>query len=59
MQKYKYIYQTKYTEAVVLNSTRILLWFEISKMLIALQYKKRKFIVLFYLFYFSAHFRCL
>jgi len=53
MQKYKYIYQTKYTEAVVLNSTRILLWFETSKMLIALQYKKKKIycVILFILLF--------
>jgi len=38
--KYKYIFQIKYTEAILSNSTRKLLWFEISKMLI-------KFIVLF------------
>jgi len=42
--KYKYIFQTKYTEAIFTNSTRKLLWFEISKMLIAV---KNKFIVLF------------
>jgi len=30
-----YIFQIKYTEAVLPNSTRKLLWFEITKMLIA------------------------
>jgi len=35
MLKYKYIFQIKYTEAILSNSTRQLLWFEISKMLIA------------------------
>jgi len=35
MQKYQYIFQTKYTEAILSNSTRKLLWFEITKMLIA------------------------
>ena len=35
MLKYKYIFQKKYTEAILSNSTRKLLWFEISKMLIA------------------------
>jgi len=34
--KYKYIFQIKYTEAILSNSTpRKLLWVEISKMLIA------------------------
>ena len=37
-------FQVKYTEAILSNSTRKLLWFEITKMLIAL---KNKFIVLF------------
>jgi len=35
MLKYKYIFQIKYTEAILSNSTRTLLWFKISKMLIA------------------------
>jgi len=35
MLKYKYIFQIKYTEAILSNSTRKLLWFEISKMVIA------------------------
>jgi len=36
MLKYKYIFQKiKYTEAILSNSTRKSLWFEISKMLIA------------------------
>jgi len=34
-QKYEYIFQIKYTEAILSNSTRKLLWFEITKMLIA------------------------
>jgi len=33
--KYAYICQIKYTEAILSNNTRKLLWFEISKMLIA------------------------
>jgi len=37
-------FQVKYTEAILSNSTRKLLWFEITKMLIAV---KNKFIVLF------------
>jgi len=32
---YKYIFPIKYTEAILSNSTPKLLWFEISKMLIA------------------------
>jgi len=40
--KYKYIFQIKYTEATLLNSTRKLLWFEITKMLTGL---KNTFIV--------------
>jgi len=35
--KYKYIIQIKHTEAILSNSTRELLWFEISKMLIAVK----------------------
>jgi len=32
---YKYIFQIKYTKAILSNSTRKLLWFKITKMLIA------------------------
>ena len=35
MPKYKYIFQIKYTEAILSNCTRKLLWVEISKMLVA------------------------
>jgi len=35
MLRYKYIFQIAYTEAILLNSTRKQLWFEISKILIA------------------------
>jgi len=35
MLKYKYIFQIKYTEAILSKRTRKLLWFEIFKMLIA------------------------
>jgi len=45
MLKYLYIFQIKYTEAILSNSTRKLLRFDISKMPIAV--KKNKFIVLF------------
>jgi len=41
--KNKYIFQIKYKEAILSNSTRKLLWFEITKMLIAVY----KFIVSF------------
>jgi len=37
MLKYKYIFQIKYTEVILSNSTRKLLWFEITKMLIVVQ----------------------
>ena len=33
MLKYKYIFQIKYTEAVLSNSTRKVLWFEITKLM--------------------------
>ena len=39
MLKYNYIFQIKYTEAILSNSTRKLLWFEITKMLIAFSKK--------------------
>jgi len=39
MLKYKYIFQIKYTETILLNSTRKLLWFEINEMLLAV-YRK-------------------
>jgi len=44
MLKYEYIFQIKCTEAILSNSSRKLLWFEITEMLIAV---KNKFIVLF------------
>ena len=49
MLKYKYIFQIKYTEAVSSNNTPKLLWFEISKMLIAVQENKFSvsFIIIF------------
>jgi len=43
MLKYKHIFEIKYTEAILSNSTRKPLWFEVTK----LQFKKNKFIVLF------------
>jgi len=33
MLKYKFIFQIKYTEAILSNITRKLLWFEITKMI--------------------------
>ena len=33
MLRYKYIFQIKYTEAILSNTTQKLLWFEIIKML--------------------------
>ena len=49
MLKYKYIFQIKYTEAILSNSTRQLLWFEITKVLIASLRKKIivSFIIIF------------
>jgi len=47
MLKYEYIFQIKYTAAILFNSTRKLLWFEVTKMLIAvlrnmkLSYRRR------------------
>jgi len=49
MLKYKYIFQIKYTKAILSNNTRKLLWFEITKMLIAVF--KNKFIVSFIIFF--------
>jgi len=43
--KYWYIFQIEYTEAILSNSTREMLWFEITKMLIAVL--EKKFIVSF------------
>jgi len=43
--KYRYIFQIRHTEAILSNSTQKLLWFEITKMLIAV---KNEFIVLFF-----------
>jgi len=34
--QYEYIFEIKYTEVILSNSTRKLLWFEITKMLIAI-----------------------
>jgi len=47
--KYRYIFQIKYAEAILSNSTRKLLWFEITKMLITV-YKNKSivsFIIIF------------
>jgi len=37
MPKYKYIFQIKYTKAILSNSTWKLLWFELTKMLISVK----------------------
>jgi len=37
MLKYQYIFPIKYTEALLSNSNRKLLWFEITEMLIAVK----------------------
>jgi len=49
-----YFFQIKYTETILSNNTRKLLWFEIAKMLIAVKEK-----ILCHLLQFSAHFRSL
>jgi len=43
--QYKYIFQMNYTEAILSNSTGKLLWFEVTKVLMAVS--KNKFIVSF------------
>jgi len=50
-------FQIKYTEAILSNSTRKLLWFEITKMLIAVS--RNKFIVSFIIIYATLSFRSL
>jgi len=47
--KNKYTFQIKYTEAILSISTRKLLWFEITKMLIAV--KKQIYCVIYYNFW--------
>ena len=37
--KYKYIFEIKYSEAILSNGTRKLLWFKATKMLIAVKKK--------------------
>ena len=53
--KYKYIFQIKYTEAILSNSSRKLLWFEISKML--MYTLKNKLIVSFIIIFGTLSFR--
>jgi len=50
-----YFFQIKYTEAILLNSTRTLLWFENTKLVIAVKEKK----LLCHLLHFPAYFRSL
>jgi len=45
MLKYKFISQIKYTEAILSNNTRKLLWFQITKLVIAVI--KNRFIASF------------
>jgi len=47
MLKYKHNFQIKYTEAILSNNNRKLLWFEITKMLLAVI--KGKFIIVSFL----------
>jgi len=54
MLKYKYIFQKKYTEAILSNRIRKLLWFEITKVLIAV---KNKYIVSFTIIFGTLSFR--
>ena len=55
MLKYKRILQIKYTEAILSNSARKLLWFEITKMLIAVL--KNKLIMSFIIIFGTLSFR--
>jgi len=50
MLKYKYIFPIKYTEAILSDSTRKLLWFEITKMWIAVLKNKLNLLVYYYNF---------
>jgi len=54
MLKYKYIFQIKYTEAILSNRIRKLLWFEITKVLIAV---KNKYVVSFTIIFGTLSFR--
>jgi len=47
MLNYRYIFEIKYTETILLNSTWKLLWFEITKMLNAVLEKN---VVIYYNF---------
>jgi len=50
MLKYKCIFQIKYTEAILSNSTRKRLWFEIAQMLTACSLRTKitvSFIIIF------------
>ena len=44
---YLYIFQIKYTEAILSNSTRKLLWFKINKMLMHFKENLLSFIIIF------------
>jgi len=47
MLNYRYIFEIKYTETILLNSTWKLLWFEITKMLNAVLEKMLSFTTIF------------
>ena len=49
MMKYRYIFQIKYTEAILSNDTRKLLWLETAKMLIAIL--RSNFVMSFIIFF--------
>ena len=54
--KYKYIFQIKCTKAILSNSTRKLLWFEITEMLTAVKNNfSVSFIIIFGTLSFSMH----
>jgi len=55
MPRYEYIFQIKYTEAVLSNSSRELLWFDIIKMLIPTL--KNKSVVSFIIIFGALSFR--
>ena len=56
MLKYEHIFQIKYTEAVLSDSTRKLLWFEVTKTLIA--NLKKNYCVFYYIFRHTVSVRC-
>jgi len=55
---FKYIFQIKYTETILSNSTRKLLWFEITKMLIAVLKSKFYCVILYNFWHIFALYQC-